>query len=110
LGRKGVDATVTISHSRTPNIAEICRSADIVIAAVGRAEMVHPNWVKPGAAVVDVGVNRVDDDSRKQGYRLAGDVHPDVADVAGHLSPVPGGVGPMTIAMLMLNTVTAAEN
>jgi methylenetetrahydrofolate dehydrogenase (NADP+)/methenyltetrahydrofolate cyclohydrolase len=110
LGRKGVDATVTISHSRTPNIAEICRSADIVIAAVGRAEMVQADWVKPGAAVVDVGVNRVDDDSREKGYRLAGDVHPDVADVAGYLSPVPGGVGPMTIAMLMLNTVTAAEN
>ena len=110
LGRKGVDATVTISHSRTPNIAEICRSADIVIAAVGRAEMVQADWVKPGAAVVDVGVNRVDDDSREKGYRLAGDVHPDVVDVAGHLSPVPGGVGPMTIAMLMLNTVTAAES
>ncbi len=108
LGRKGVDATVTISHSRTPNIAEICRSADIVIAAVGRADMVQADWVKPGAAVVDVGVNRVDDDSREQGYRLAGDVHPDVADVAGYLSPVPGGVGPMTIAMLMSNTVSAA--
>lgn len=108
LGRKGVDATVTISHSRTPNIAEICRSADIVIAAVGRADMVQADWVKPGAAVVDVGVNRVDDDSREQGYRLAGDVHPEVADVAGYLSPVPGGVGPMTIAMLMSNTVSAA--
>ena len=110
LGRKGVDATVTISHSRTSDIADVCRAADIVIAAVGRAEMVQADWVKPGAAVVDVGVNRVDDESRERGYRLAGDVHPDVADVAGHLSPVPGGVGPMTIAMLMLNTVTAAES
>jgi methylenetetrahydrofolate dehydrogenase (NADP+)/methenyltetrahydrofolate cyclohydrolase len=110
LARKGVDATVTISHSRTSNIAEICRSADIVIAAVGRAELVTSDWIKPGAAVVDVGVNRVDDETRERGYRLAGDVHPDVADVAGYLSPVPGGVGPMTIAMLMLNTVTAAEN
>ncbi len=109
LARKGVDATVTISHSRTPNIAEICRSADIVIAAVGRAELVTSDWVKPGAAVVDVGVNRVDDETLERGYRLAGDVHPNVADVAGYLSPVPGGVGPMTIAMLMLNTVTAAE-
>jgi len=109
LGRKGVDATVTISHSRTSDIADVCRAADIVIAAVGRAEMVQADWVKQGAAVVDVGVNRVDDESRERGYRLAGDVHPDVADVAGHLSPVPGGVGPMTIAMLMLNTVTAAE-
>ena len=109
LGRKGVDATVTIAHSRTPDLAETCRAADILIAAVGRAELVRADWVKPGAAVVDVGVNRVDDESEK-GYRLAGDVHPGVASVAGHLSPVPGGVGPMTIAMLMQNTVTAAES
>jgi methylenetetrahydrofolate dehydrogenase (NADP+)/methenyltetrahydrofolate cyclohydrolase len=109
LGRKGVDATITIAHSRTPDLAETCRAADILIAAVGRAELVRVDWVKPGAAVVDVGVNRVDDESEK-GYRLAGDVHPEVASVAGHLSPVPGGVGPMTIAMLMQNTVTAAEN
>ncbi len=109
LGRKGVDATITIAHSRTPDLAETCRAADILIAAVGRAELVRADWVKPGAAVVDVGVNRVDDESEK-GYRLAGDVHPEVASVAGHLSPVPGGVGPMTIAMLMQNTVTAAEN
>ena len=109
LGRKGVDATITIAHSRTPDLAETCRTADILIAAVGRAELVRVDWVKPGAAVVDVGVNRVDDESER-GYRLAGDVHPEVASVAGHLSPVPGGVGPMTIAMLMQNTVTAAEN
>jgi methylenetetrahydrofolate dehydrogenase (NADP+)/methenyltetrahydrofolate cyclohydrolase len=109
LGRKGVDATVTIAHSRTPDLAETCRDADLLIAAVGRAELVRGDWVKPGAAVVDVGVNRVDDESEK-GYRLAGDVHPEVAEVAGFLSPVPGGVGPMTIAMLMQNTVQAAEN
>ncbi|HJL59455.1 MAG TPA: bifunctional methylenetetrahydrofolate dehydrogenase/methenyltetrahydrofolate cyclohydrolase FolD [Candidatus Thalassarchaeaceae archaeon] len=110
LARKGVDATVTITHSRTSDLAENCRNADILIAAVGRAELVQADWVKPGAAVVDVGVNRVDDSSRERGYRLAGDVHPDVVDAAGWLSPVPGGVGPMTIAMLMLNTVTAASN
>ena len=109
LGRKGVDATITIAHSRTPDLADTCRAADILIAAVGRAELVRVDWGKPGAAVVDVGVNRVDDESER-GYRLAGDVHPEVASVAGHLSPVPGGVGPMTIAMLMQNTVTAAEN
>jgi methylenetetrahydrofolate dehydrogenase (NADP+)/methenyltetrahydrofolate cyclohydrolase len=110
LARKGVDATVTIAHSRTSDLADICRNADILIAAVGRAELVQADWVKPGAAVVDVGVNRVDDSSGERGYRLAGDVHPDVAEVADYLSPVPGGVGPMTIAMLMFNTVTAASN
>jgi methylenetetrahydrofolate dehydrogenase (NADP+)/methenyltetrahydrofolate cyclohydrolase len=110
LARKGVDATVTIAHSRTSDLADICRNADILIAAVGRAELVQADWVKPGAAVVDVGVNRVDDSSCERGYRLAGDVHPDVAEVADYLSPVPGGVGPMTIAMLMFNTVTAASN
>ena len=110
LARKGVDATVTISHSRTVDMAEVCKNADIIIAAVGVAELIQPDWVKEGAAVVDVGVNRVDDESRERGYRLAGDVHPDAAEIAGFLSPVPGGVGPMTIAMLMLNTVTAASN
>ncbi len=109
LARKGVDATVTISHSRTADMAEVCRGADIIVAAVGVPELVKPDWVKPGAAVIDVGVNRVDDESRERGYRLAGDVHPAVSEVAGFLSPVPGGVGPMTIAMLMLNTVKAAE-
>jgi methylenetetrahydrofolate dehydrogenase (NADP+)/methenyltetrahydrofolate cyclohydrolase len=109
LAQKGVDATVTIAHSRTQNLAEVCREADILIAAVGRAEMVRENWVKPGAAVIDVGVNRIDDESRESGTRLAGDVHPEVAEVAGALSPVPGGVGPMTIAMLMSNTVRATE-
>ena len=89
---------------------ELCREADVIIAAVGRPEMVKPAWVKPGAIVIDVGINRVDDATRERGWRLVGDVHPDVAEVAGWLSPVPGGVGPMTIAMLMENTVAAAES
>ena len=89
-------------------MADLCREADVLIAAVGRSNMVTADWVKPGATVIDVGVNRVDDDSEK-GYHLTGDVHPDVGDVAGALSPVPGGVGPMTIAMLMQNTVQAAK-
>ena len=108
LAQKGADATVTIAHSRTPDMAELCREADVLIAAVGRSNMVTADWVKPGATVIDVGVNRVDDDSER-GYHLTGDVHPDVGDVAGALSPVPGGVGPMTIAMLMANTVRATE-
>ena len=108
LAQKGADATVTIAHSRTPDMAELCREADVLIAAAGRSNMVTADWVKPGATVIDVGVNRVDDDSEK-GYHLTGDVHPDVGDVAGALSPVPGGVGPMTIAMLMANTVRATE-
>ena len=86
-----------------------CREADVLIAAVGRPEMVKLDWVKPGAIVVDVGINRVDDSSRERGWRLAGDVHPDVSETASLLSPVPGGVGPMTVAMLMANTVTSAE-
>lgn len=109
LGSKGVDSTVTVAHSRTKDIAELCANADIIIAAVGRPEMVTEEWVKDGAVVVDVGINRVDDSTRERGWRLAGDVHPDVAKKASWLSPVPGGVGPMTIAMLMENTVRAAE-
>ena len=108
LAQKGADATVTIAHSRTQDMVDLCREADVIIAAVGRSEMVTSDWIKPGATVIDVGVNRVDDDSDK-GYHLTGDVHPDVADVAGAISPVPGGVGPMTIAMLMANTVRATE-
>nr|ANV80566.1 5,10-methylene-tetrahydrofolate dehydrogenase / methenyl tetrahydrofolate cyclohydrolase [uncultured Candidatus Thalassoarchaea sp.] len=110
LTARGADATVTIAHSKTENIPEICKSADIIVAAVGRPEMVKPDWVKQGAIVVDVGVNRVDDSSRERGWRLAGDVAPEVNDVASWLSPVPGGVGPMTVAMLMENTVRSAEN
>ena len=109
LAARGADATVTVVHSRSKDIAERCREADIIVAAVGRPDMVQADWIKPGAAVVDVGINRVDDPSRERGWRLAGDVHPDVASVAGWLSPVPGGVGPMTIATLMANTVRAAE-
>ncbi|DAC16022.1 MAG TPA: bifunctional methylenetetrahydrofolate dehydrogenase/methenyltetrahydrofolate cyclohydrolase FolD [Candidatus Poseidoniaceae archaeon] len=109
LAARGADATVTVVHSRTEDVADRCREADVIVAAVGRSDMVQADWVKPGATVVDVGINRVDDDSRERGWRLAGDVHPEVASVAGWLSPVPGGVGPMTIAMLMANTVRAAE-
>lgn len=108
LARKGVDATVSIAHSRTDDLAGLCRDADILVAAVGRAGLVRADWVKPGAVVIDVGVNRVDDDSER-GYHLAGDVDSEAAEVAGWLSPVPGGVGPMTIAMLMRNTVRAAS-
>ena len=109
LAARGADATVTVVHSRTEDVADRCREADVIVAAVGRPDMVQADWVKPGATVVDVGINRVDDDSRERGWRLAGDVHPDVSGVAAWLSPVPGGVGPMTIAMLMANTVRAAE-
>ena len=109
LGAKGADATVTVVHSRTQNARAICAQADIVVAAIGRPEMVRNDWIKDGAVVVDVGINRVDDATRERGWRLAGDVHPEVAEKASWLSPVPGGVGPMTIAMLMENTVRAAE-
>ncbi len=108
LAQKGVDATVTIAHSRTQEMSKLCRKAEVVIAAVGRSNIVRADWVKPGAIVIDVGVNRVEDDSDK-GYHLTGDVHPEVTEIAGALSPVPGGVGPMTVAMLMSNTVRATE-
>ncbi|MBC8505588.1 MAG: bifunctional methylenetetrahydrofolate dehydrogenase/methenyltetrahydrofolate cyclohydrolase FolD [Anaerolineales bacterium] len=104
------NATVTICHSRTKNLPEICANADILIAAVGRVEMVKKDWVKPGAAVIDVGTHRIDDDTKEKGYYLTGDVAFDeVSEVAGWISPSPGGVGPMTIAMLMRNTVRAAQ-
>ena len=109
LGAKGADATVTVVHSRTQNAQVICSQADVVVAAIGRPEMVRSDWIKDGAVVIDVGINRVDDATRERGWRLAGDVHPEVAEKASWLSPVPGGVGPMTIAMLMENTVRAAE-
>ena len=110
LSAKGADATVTVIHSRTKDAKSICQEADIVVAAVGSPEMVKKDWIKPGAIVIDVGINRVDDDSRERGWRLAGDVDPDVSEVASMLSPVPGGVGPMTVAMLMSNTVEAAKS
>jgi 5,10-methylene-tetrahydrofolate dehydrogenase/methenyl tetrahydrofolate cyclohydrolase len=104
------NATVTICHSRTKDLPGVVSKADILVAAVGRAEMVKKDWVKPGAVVIDVGVNRVDDPTAKRGYRLVGDVAFDeVSEVAGVITPVPGGVGPMTIAMLMKNTLRAAE-
>jgi methylenetetrahydrofolate dehydrogenase (NADP+)/methenyltetrahydrofolate cyclohydrolase len=104
------NATVTICHSRTKNLKERCAEADVLVAAVGRAEMVKGDWIKPGAAVIDVGTNRVDDESAPRGHRLVGDVDFEEAQkVAGYITPVPGGVGPMTIAMLLRNTVRAAK-
>jgi methylenetetrahydrofolate dehydrogenase (NADP+)/methenyltetrahydrofolate cyclohydrolase len=100
------DATVTICHSRTRNLPDVVRRADIVVAAIGRPEYVRGDWIKPGAAVIDVGINRIEDASKKSGFRLVGDVAFDEAvEVAGAITPVPGGVGPMTIAMLLTNTV-----
>ena len=104
------NATVTICHSRSKDLPGICRGADILIAAVGRPEMVRRDWVKPGAIVIDVGSNRVDDPTTEKGYRWVGDVAFDeVMEVAGALTPSPGGVGPMTIAMLLRNTLRAAK-
>ena len=99
----GCDATVTVAHTKTPDLAAVCRRADVLVAAAGKAGLVTPDMVLPGAAVVDVGTNPA------AGGKLVGDVDPRVADVAGALSPVPGGVGPMTITMLLANTVRAAE-
>ncbi|WP_022886047.1 bifunctional methylenetetrahydrofolate dehydrogenase/methenyltetrahydrofolate cyclohydrolase [Glaciibacter superstes] len=106
--RKGLDATVTLTHSRTVDLPAEVRRADIVVAAVGVPHLVRPDWVKPGAAVLDVGITRVEDAVTGKG-KLTGDVHPDVASVAGYLSPNPRGVGPMTRAMLLGNVVKAAE-
>jgi len=119
------DATVTICHSKTPDLAGVCREADILVAAVGRPGLVTKDFVKPGATVIDVGINTVTDEAlasrlypeghkrlvrfRERGSMLVGDVHPEVADVAGALTPVPGGIGPLTITMLMMNTLKAAR-
>ena len=104
------NATTTICHSRTKDLAAVCREADILIAAIGRAEMIRGDWIKPGAYVIDVGMNRVDDPSREKGYRLTGDVAFDEAmEVAAAITPVPGGVGPMTIAGLLNNTLRSAQ-
>ncbi|HCQ38104.1 MAG TPA: bifunctional methylenetetrahydrofolate dehydrogenase/methenyltetrahydrofolate cyclohydrolase FolD [Verrucomicrobiales bacterium] len=107
---KEINATVTVAHSRTRGLAEVCREADILIPAIGRPEFVTADFVKEGAVVIDVGINRVDDSSRKRGYRLVGDVsYEEVAPKCRAITPVPGGVGPMTIAMLMSNTIKAAR-
>lgn len=106
----GRNATVTVCHSRTKDIAEVVRRADILIAAIGKTEFVRGDWIKPGAAVIDVGINSVPDATKKSGHRLVGDVNfAEAKEVAGFITPVPGGVGPMTIAMLMRNTLRAAQ-
>lgn len=106
----GKNATVTVCHSRSIDLPGICRTADVLVAAVGRPQMVRGNWVKPGAVVIDVGTNRIEDPTHPKGSRLVGDVMFDeVKEVAGAITPSPGGVGPMTIAMLMKNTVRAAQ-
>ena len=106
----GKNATVTVCHSRTKDLPSVVRQADILIAAIGKTQMVRGDWVKPGAAVIDVGINSVPDATKKSGHRLVGDVcFDEVKEVAGFITPVPGGVGPMTIAMLMKNTLRAAE-
>lgn len=106
--RAGANGTVTICHSGTTNLPALTRQADVLIAAIGRAEFVTADMVKPGAVVIDVGINRVADATKKTGYRLTGDVHfPSVAPLCAKITPVPGGVGPMTVAMLMKNTVKA---
>jgi methylenetetrahydrofolate dehydrogenase (NADP+)/methenyltetrahydrofolate cyclohydrolase len=119
------NGTVSVCHSKTRDLAEVCRRADILVAAIGRAGMVTRNFVKPGATVIDVGMNKITDWAEferffkgnekreaafvKNGSTWVGDVHPEVAQVAGAITPVPGGVGPLTIAMLMANTVRAAK-
>jgi methylenetetrahydrofolate dehydrogenase (NADP+)/methenyltetrahydrofolate cyclohydrolase len=104
----GGDATVTVCHSRTRDLPAVTRSADILIAAIGKAEFVTADMVRPGAVVIDVGINRVDDASQPKGYRLVGDVaYGPVSQLASAITPVPGGVGPMTIAMLLQNTLQA---
>ena len=106
----GGDATVTVCHSKTRDLPAVTRSADILIAAIGKAEFVTADMVRPGAVVIDVGINRVDDASRPRGYRLVGDVaYGPVSQVASAITPVPGGVGPMTIAMLLQNTLQAMQ-
>ena len=106
----GANATVTVCHTSTKNMAEITRQADILVAAIGRPNAIAADMVKEGAVVIDVGINRVDDESRKRGYRLVGDVDFEaVSEKAAAITPVPGGVGPMTIAMLLVNTLTATR-
>ncbi len=108
--RPAGDATVTVAHSRTKNLKSLCKSADIIVAALGIAEFLTAEYVSPGAVIIDVGITRVEDKSKKRGYRLAGDVnYEQVAPLSSFITPVPGGVGPMTIAMLLKNTLLACE-
>lgn len=103
-------ATVTLAHSRTQPLGDVTREADVLVVAIGKTEMVNGDMIKPGATVIDVGINRVDDATKKVGFRLVGDVHyASALEVAGAITPVPGGVGPLTIAMLLSNTLTAAQ-
>ncbi len=105
------DATVTVCHSSSENIKEICKDADIIVAAIGKPHFLTADMVKPGATVIDVGTTRVPDASRKSGFRLCGDVDfENVAPLCSHITPVPGGVGPMTIVSLMNNTLQAAQH
>lgn len=110
LASRGADATVTIAHSKTSDMKQQCLQADILVAAVGRPNMIKKSWIKSGAVIIDVGINRVDDASDSRGYVLIGDVEKSTSEIASWITPVPGGVGPMTVAMLMENTVKAAES
>jgi len=109
LARRDANATVTICHTGTADLARHTLQADILIAAAGKPGLITPNMVRPGAAVIDVGVNRIEDAAKKSGFRLCGDVDSAAAEIAGYITPVPGGVGPMTIAMLLCNVIQAAE-
>ena len=110
MSRKGIDATVTLCHSRTKNLPEICRNADILVAAIGKQGFVTADMVKPGAVVIDVGIHRIDDPESPKGYKILGDVdYDEVYKVASKITPVPGGVGPMTIVSLLQNTLKAAK-
>ena len=110
MSRKGIDSTVTLCHSKTQNLPEICRRADILVAAIGKQGFVKADMVKPGATVIDVGIHRIDDPESPKGYKILGDVdYDEVCKVAGKITPVPGGVGPMTIVSLLQNTLKAAK-
>lgn len=110
LSQKGIDCTVTVCHSRTPNMAEICKQADIIVAAIGKPGFVTADMVKPGAVIIDVGTTRVTDPTAQRGWRLKGDVDfENVAPLCSYITPVPGGVGPMTIVSLMKNTLLAGK-
>lgn len=110
MSRSGIDCTVTLCHSRTKNLVEECLRADIIIAALGKPQFVTKEMVKPGAVIIDVGITRVEDNTKKSGYRIAGDVDFEgVKDLCSYITPVPGGVGPMTVVSLLLNTLSASQ-